>query len=375
MADALVEIDVRQQWFAQNFWALHWRSARKKTTPTGPFSAMKYWLAQPVKPAFARQALKASLSLVSGLENTHPVLRDRVDALTGQRPQLPQQWSEGGALSLLNPRKLSEWAKAFDKQWCVENATAWKQHHARLARSEVALAQLNGEGYQSAADLLQRAQLMLRLDPNAEVRALYEEVLRREPDNAKALAGIIDVLPLDMGDVRLQLLERLFGPHVEYRWWAANQAVELLESRQQIGVEGEEAAALKLWRERVRQTSDLEDQFSEELMQTPLLNGLLPHGLTAFEISEIEAELRNFRPVAQAWLVRKQLNTIRGRSVYVLFAEMGGQGEAEGITLGEQIHDRLEVSGVLYVMRVEQAAMREDIERQGFKPVYLRALG
>ena len=287
MADALVEIDVRQQWFAQNFWALHWRSARKKTTPTGPFSAMKYWLAQPVKPAFARQALKASLSLVSGLENTHPVLRDRVDALTGQRPQLPQQWSEGGALSLLNPRKLSEWAKAFDKQWCVENATAWKQHHARLARSEVALAQLNGEGYQSAADLLQRAQLMLRLDPNAEVRALYEEVLRSEPDNAKALAGIIDVLPLDMGDVRLQLLERLFGPHVEYRWWAANQAVELLEARQQIGVEGEEAAALKLWRERVRQTSDLEDQFSEELMQTPLLNGLLPHELTAFEISEI----------------------------------------------------------------------------------------
>ena len=73
--------------------------------------------------------------------------------------------------------------------------------------------------------------------------------------------------------------------------------------------------------------------------------------------------------------MRKQLNTIRGRSVYVLFAEMGGQGEAEGITLGEQIHDRLEVSGVLYVMRVEQAAMREDIERQGFKPVYLRALG
>ena len=30
-----------------------------------------------------------------------------------------------------------------------------------------------------------------------------------------------------------------------------------------------------------------------------LLNGLLPHGLTAFEISEIEAELRNFRMTAE----------------------------------------------------------------------------
>ena len=152
-------------------------------------------------------------------------------------------------------------------------------------------------------------------------------------------------------------------------------AVELLEACQQIGVDGDEVRALKLWRERVKQTSDLEDQFSEELMQTPLLNSLLPHGLTAFEISEIEAELCNFRPVSRAWLVRKQLNTIRARPIYLLFAEMGGQGEAEGITLGEQIHDRLEVPGALYVMRVEQAAMREDIERQGFKPVYLRAYG
>ena len=178
----------------QKFWSLHWRSARKQATPSGPFKAMKYWLAQPIKPLFASQALKTSLSLKSGLEDTHPVLRDRVDALTGERPQLPQQWSVGSALTLLNARKLSEWVKVFDKQWCVENATAWKEHHARLTRSEVMLAQLSSEGYQSVPELLHRAQLMLRLDPHAEVRELYEEVLRREPENAKALAGIIDVL-------------------------------------------------------------------------------------------------------------------------------------------------------------------------------------
>ena len=372
MADALVEIDVRQQWFQQKFWPLHWRSARKQAVPMGPYSVMKYWLAQPVKPAFARQALKANLRLKSGLEDTHPVLRERVDALTGERPQLPQQWSAGGALALLNPRKLGEWLKSFDKQWCLENASAWKEHHARLARSERMLAQLEGEGYQSVADLLLRVHLMLRLDPHAEVRALYQEVLRREPDNAKALAGMVDVLPPDMGDVQLDMLERLFDLHVEYRWWAANFAVELLESRQQIGVEGELVQALKLWRERVRQTSELEDRFSEELMQTPLLSALLPHGLTDFEISEVEAELRNFRAVSQAWLVRKQLNTIRSRPVFLLLAEMDGLGEEEGDALGEQIHDRLEVPGKLYVMRVQQAATLDDIARQGLKPVYLR---
>lgn len=373
MADALVEIDLRQQWFQQKFWPLHWRSARKQAVPMGPYSAMKYWLAQPVKPAFARQALKASLRLKSGLEDTHPVLRERVDALTGERAQLPQQWSAGGALALLEPRKLGEWLKSFDKQWCLENASAWKEHHARLARSERMLAQLGAEGYQSVADLLLRVHLMLRLDPHAEVRTLYQEVLRREPGNAKALAGMVDVLPPDMGDVQLDMLERLFDLHVEYRWWAANFAVELLESRQQIGVEGESVQALKLWRERVRQTSELEDRFSEELMQTPLLNALLPHGLTDFEMSEIEAELHNFRAVSRAWLVRKQLNTIRSRPVFLLLAEMDGLGEEEGDALGEQIHDRLELPGKLYVMRVQQAATRDDMARQGIRPVYLRA--
>ena len=136
-------------------------------------------------------------------------------------------------------------------------------------------------------------------------------------------------------------------------------------------MEGEPVQALKLWRERVRQTSELEDRFSEELMQTPLLSALLPHGLTDFEISEVEAELRNFRAVSQAWLVRKQLNTIRSRPVFLLLAEMDGLGEGRRCA-GEQIHDRLEVPGKLYVMRVQQAATLDDIARQGLKPVYLR---
>jgi hypothetical protein len=72
-------------------------------------------------------------------------------------------------------------------------------------------------------------------------------------------------------------------------------------------------------------------------MQTPLLNALLPHGLTDFEISEVAAELRNFRAVSQAWLVRKQLDTIRSRPVFLLLAEMDGLGEEEGDALGAQI--------------------------------------
>ena len=62
MADALVELQVKQQWLKQQFWFLHWRTAFKHPIPRAPYLAMQYWLAQPVKPAFAQRALQTCLA-------------------------------------------------------------------------------------------------------------------------------------------------------------------------------------------------------------------------------------------------------------------------------------------------------------------------
>ena len=207
MADALVELEIKHQWLQQQFWFLHWRSAFRHSIPRGPYQAMNYWLTQPVKSAFAQRALRTAVQARSGLEDTHPVLRDRVQALTRGKAQLPQQWSELGSTSLLGEKYASA-VEAFDRQWRAENATAWKQHHARLQRSQELLTQLQTSDHRSTAQWIQSAQLMLRLDQHANVRIIYETVLRHEPDNAIAMIGLFRALPEPMAEIKLQLLER-----------------------------------------------------------------------------------------------------------------------------------------------------------------------
>lgn len=373
MADALVELEVKHQWLQQQFWSLHWRSAFKHAIPRGPYKAMNYWLTQPVRPAFAQSALRTALQARSGLEDTHPVLRDRVQALTRGTAQLPQQWSEIGSTALLGAQYQSA-IEVFERQWRAEHATTWKQHHARLRRSQELLAQLQALTHRSAAQWLQSAQLMQRLDQHANVRVIYEEVLRHEPDNAVAMVGLIRALPEPMAEIKLQLLEHLCALRADYRFWGASQAVEILEDALKHTAGEQEMQQLKLWRERARQAQEQEAAVSEELEQTPLLQGLRPHQLNAFELSEMQVELSNFRALAQAWLVAKPLNCLPQRRTFVLFADMGGLGEEEGLALGQEIHDRLELPGVLYVIRVAATDMLDDVRRLAGEPAYWRGL-
>ncbi len=102
-AAALTEIEVKGAWLGDAFWAQHWRAAAAQPLPVGPYTAMRSLLALPPEPRFAQDALRQALQRISSVDDTHPVLRDRVEALTGGRPALPA-WSQRSALSLLGPQ-------------------------------------------------------------------------------------------------------------------------------------------------------------------------------------------------------------------------------------------------------------------------------
>ena len=373
MTDALVELQVKQQWLQQQFWFLHWRTAFKHPIPRAPYLAMQYWLAQPVKPAFAQRAFQTALQAEPGADDTHPALRDRVQALRRKRAQLPQLWSEIGSASLLGPIYLSA-IETFEQQWRANHATAWRQHHARLRRSDEMLNQLRPLSHRSTMQWLQTAQLLLRLDQHANVRIIYEAILREEPDNPFAIVGLVRALPEPMADIKLQLLEHLYALRVDYRFWASTQAVEILEAALRPASTEPQMQLLALWRERAGQAQELETTVSEELAQTPLLQGLEPHQLNAYELGEAQAELSNFRALAQAWLACKPLNSMPQRRTFILFADMGSLSDEAGLALGDEIHNRLELPGMLYVIRVDASGMLNDVQRLVGDPVYWRGL-
>ena len=293
VAGALTEIAVKSAWYAETFWPAHWSRAADEPMPAGPFSAMAAQLRAPMAPDFARAALRAALRSVSDVDDTHPVLRDRLEALD-EKPGLPS-WSEKSALALL--ADAPRWTAHFDDEWRRDHANDWKQHHAYLVRVGERVAALAASaGRNNADEMVEWADCARRLDAAADVRGHYERALQLTENHPGALRGLAQLLPARDRSARLAVLERLHESSVASRWWAARTAVGLLEDPD---AGGHDERALKLWRERTKTAEEAEQRAWEEITATPCFSHIARHDLSEFELGELRADLaRCLRGVA-----------------------------------------------------------------------------
>lgn len=213
---ALTEIAIKGSWLGSEFWPLHWSAAASGPQPVGPFAAMLTLMAQPVDDEFARNALRHSLIQLSDEDDTHPVLRDRLEALKVGK-QLPT-WSTRPALELLGP-SATKWLVHFDKEWCRDNASEWKLHHAYLQRLQVRIDTLTASIRRNTADeMAQLGDLQRRLDARADVRSHYERALQITPGHAGALRGMANCLPESEFAARMACLDPLFETSAANKW-------------------------------------------------------------------------------------------------------------------------------------------------------------
>ncbi|KQY81107.1 M48 family metallopeptidase [Pelomonas sp. Root1444] len=365
-AAALVEIEVKGAWLQQRFWAGHWRTAATAALPAGPFQAMRVQLTEAPEAGFAREALRQALARVSNLADTHPSLRDRVASLGGQAV-LPE-WSRRGCLSLLGDGA-ERWMGHFDKQWCKDNANGWKQHHAWLGRVRERVQALKvARATSNANELVEEASLRRLLDPNADLRPLYEQALQRSAEHPAALQGLAQTLADGDRAARLQALQRLWDAGQDYRWWAARHAVEELETSRPGLVH--DAAALKLWRERRKQAEEGEERAWEELRQTPYFSQVGRHDLSSFELGEVQAELTRCKPVVRAWLVCKMLREFPRRRAYLAFVELPGMSDEDRFELCRWLEGNLSLPGPVLVLWAGESPTLEEIRRGAFEPIY-----
>lgn len=368
---ALTEIAIKGQWLGQQFWPLHWSAARTSAQPVGPFGAMRTLLAQPVDAELAREALRQALIQLSDEDDTHPVLRDRLEALKVAK-QLPT-WSTRPALELLGT-STNRWITHFDQQWCRDNATDWKAHHAYLRRVQVGIDTLTASLRRNNADeMTQLGDLQRRLDPKADVRATYERALQLTPGHAGALRGLAQCLPESDEAARLDCLGQLADLSAAHRWWACRSAVRLLEASVARG-QGDEAA-LKRWRERLKEADEAENRAWADLTETPFFQSISRHDLNDFEKGEFQSAMARCKPVKRAWLVRKTLKEFAYRRAYLLFLELPHLADEERYALCRGLEQSLDLPGPVLVLWAGHDPTLEDIQRNAFDAVYVRPLG
>lgn len=367
-AAALIEVEVRGTWMERHFWERHWSKAADHPVPVGPYRSLRKRLARMPEPAFANDALRQALKRLSNVDDTHPGLRDRLESL--EAPPILPEWSGGSAMELLGD-DAKRWIAHFDKQWCRDHATEWKQHHAWLAQVRERVQKLTAQQAQSNADeMVELARLSRHLDPRAPVQPLYALALQRSPGHAGALRGLVQSLPDEDRQGKLQCLEQLWDGDGDSRWWAARTALAELETSRP-GME-HDAAAYKQWRKRLERAQEAEDRAWEELSAASLFARAVRHDLSPFEQTELTTQLARYRNVARAWLVRKQLREFPRRRAYLLFVELPGLEPDEGLALCHRLENSLSMPGPMLVMDADEASSPEELKRHAAEPVFVR---
>ncbi len=368
-AAALTEIAIKSQWMSEQFWPRHWASAADHTQAPGPFTAMRKLLGLPPDADFARHTLRQTLKQISDVDDTHPVLRDRLEALD-VKADLPS-WSTRPALDMLGA-SAAKWLHHFDAQWCRDNASEWRLHHSYLNRVRARRDALTASVARNNADeMAELGHLHQRLGALERARSSYEKALQLTPGHAAGLRGLVQCLDDGDHDLRMDSLNQLFEMSQAQRWWACRMAVQALEKRVAAG--GPHDAELKLWRARLKQAGEAENRALEEITETPFFHAITQHDLNEFELGEFLADLARCKPVWRAWLVNKTLKEFAYRRCYLLFLELPGMDDEDRYHLCRNLERALDLPGPVLVLWAGHSPTLQDIQRNAFSPVYARA--
>lgn len=325
-AAALKEIVVKGDWLHREFWDSHWRKARTEALPIGPMKAMTKGLLLQPEPSFARQSLQSAWQRPSSIEDTHPGLRDRIEALDAERPfdRVAPEWSRQSALSLMG-QCLPDLMQKLDDQWCKEHVTEWKEYRADLLRWQQRVEQLQtNEGRNGAADWTEMADLTFRLDPAGDAEVLYERALAASADWPEALMGLARCSATTQPERSVAWAERLHGCSPKLRYWAARHATSVLEIQQLP-----DPKVLTLWRQRLKDAEQIEEQVWEALTSKDWNVDLARHDLNEFELGECTAFLRRQDFIKHAWIACKLSREFPWRRCYLLLVDLSGMHEDE----------------------------------------------
>ncbi len=134
VADALVQVELGAHFFEEQFWPRFLAGAHKSPVPAAlPYAQLPLSLGVGLHDMQAQAWLRAALHEETDVADTHPCLKDRLDAL-GEAPRVPARAEATAAHALLGPH-LAKIVAAFDKAWAKSHVREW----ARLHRESRAL--------------------------------------------------------------------------------------------------------------------------------------------------------------------------------------------------------------------------------------------
>ena len=269
---------------------------------------------EPIPREEAQKELEEALLEETGFADTHPSLRDRLNAL-GEEPRLPEPFAESAAGRFLGP-SLPHFAARMDAEWRESVTPIWRERHKTAQKEQSRLLFLKGKAVTiplPTEEAWEQAKLTEAYEEKETALPLYQRLLQRED-----AVSLRSAAAFAAGRILLEKKDPAGIAFVEQAMAADSQATvpSLKLLYRYYKQTGEEVTAKEIYTRTLNQ-ADTEDEAKQE-RQAPTGARYLPHGLPAKQLEVVRAQLAELPDAGEAYLVRKELRHFPEKPLYVL---------------------------------------------------------
>lgn len=203
-AGGLVRDALLGRWIHEEFWPKLYRQADHAMRPTFmPFNAMRTAFKAGYHQWATSERLSAAWQEDSGLLDTHPALRDRVEA-TGEPAVLPACVEITAAEALLGARTAKGLIEEFDQDWWKNESKNWEARCKYATRSRARLQELSAQPLAQVRlqDLQEFALLKSEFEAPQAAKPVLEHLLKQDGGPFPKAAFIYGRILLDENNAR-----------------------------------------------------------------------------------------------------------------------------------------------------------------------------
>ncbi len=303
-AEALSTFRVIGSHLSEAFWPGIYRQAEDQAVPARfPYASLTESVTRGMNSDAARSWLARALAEDTDLTNTHPALRDRIQALDAAPAVSPP--TEGQAADTLLGGQREAITARLDQAWWAQQKEDWEASHKRVQEERTRLADLDAlatRGHALSLDeSYEHATLMDRVGRRPEEAVtLLRELHKRNPESAVVCFGLGSRL-LERGAAEgLGILERAMS--LEVRATAA--CCELIRDYHWRGGRKEESQA---WHKRLCERQKVEAAEELERNQVTMRDSLEPHGLSDEALMALRQQLGAVVCLRRAYFAKKRV--------------------------------------------------------------------
>jgi Zn-dependent protease with chaperone function len=302
-ADSLVAIEIGAYLLEKEFWPAVFDGIGFEEQPPSPFSRMAAGLALSANDGFRAELLATMLEGSTASHDTHPSLRDRLEALA-EVPRVPGRPDRTAGEVYVGSR-LHAIAGQLDDEWQRNYCDTWRKRHVEIRGAHRRLAELDAQATLTAEETFERATILEKLGRDAEALATYHAAAAMDNHHARAALAAGRTLLARGDDAGAALVERSMELDNSLVPEACALLVRHCHTRNRF------AEAKRYEARATRHATQTAIAVSERNTPTGL-DRLAPHDMAHGELEPLIAALRHERNVLAALLACKHVRHSSG---------------------------------------------------------------